>query len=88
MKNVIKTVVTYAGNRTYTRKDGTEGISHKFLDCNMNPMEMHVIEPVAPDVTNGTRVGVTMILDKRWDDTNKKYYEKNYIKSVVPIVED
>ena len=88
MKNVIKSVVTYAGKNTYTRKDGSEGTSHKFLDCNMNPFQMHVIEPVAPDITNGTRVGITMIIDNRWDDANRKYNVRNYIKSVVPIVED
>ena len=88
MKNVVKTVLTYAGSRTYQRKDGTEGVIHKFLDSNMNPMELGVIEPVAPDITSGRRVGVNMILDNSYNQETKKYTTRNYIKNVIPVVED
>lgn len=86
MKNVIKTILTYTGKKEFKYADGKTGETHIFLDSNMNKMEMRVINPFT--VHNGCRVGVEMIIDNQWNAETKRYVTKNYIKSVVPVVED
>lgn len=86
MKNNYRTILTYAGKREYTRKDGSTGYQECWLDDNSRIMEMNAVGGVPYD--KGTTCGCVIARYKHWDKEANRFVEQSYIESLKPVVED